>query len=530
MGFAGFITVKYSASVEPAFGKWAGGVALSNPFKIILGPLLACFFVGSSHAMGRILWTRLGGSIEFPTPGAEFTLLSAVGIAFQAVIGWVLLAVGWLPGGLLFILGIVAILAELTPTVDNLRSTLSPPSSEGDAFSRKTLTWLMALPLIFLSVTPFTWGIPELPGYLTDPAASFKLALGHIPLGLGIPLYSIYSTIGGPWAANAVTLGLTWLIILMILDTALRLFASRPAGLLGAILYLCIPFQYLLLSAPSWDIVLAFFLVASYSALVWFLFEGKFEAIPLAALLLGLALSVSARGIIFAGIFFLYVIISCIKQFAVRPLRAVAVIVTFIISTALGASLLAVQNNYLTGNWLYPIFTNPQNAIEFKIPEPAAPKWPDYRVSKAKPIPADTLIGVDFPTEYGSFPGVGYKMTMSTDGDLSAGPQGLGPFFMAFIPGILLLMITRRHTLQAWTLILLLLGGYLFWAYAGRIVSLYMLYAIFPFQALITGYIIDRLYLLSKLEEKRKMSYIFLILFIPAALLTFLWICPGFGL
>jgi len=530
MGFAGFITVKYLAAVEPAFGKWAGAVALSNPYKIILGPLLSCFFIGSSHAIGRFLWTRLGGTVEFPSPGTEFTLLSAIGIAFQVIIGWVLLALGWLPAGLLFFLGLFAIVIELTPMVESLRGAISPPPSEDELFSRKTLTWLLILPLVFITVTPFTWGIPDIPNYFDDPAASFKLAFGHTPLGLGIPLYAIYSRIAGPWAANAVSLGLIWLVILIILDTARRLFSSRPAGLLGAILFLCIPFQFSLVAKPSWDIVLAFFLMASYSALIWYLFETRFEGLTLAGLFLGLSFSVSARGIVFIGIFLLYIIISCIKHIRTSPLREVGILLIFLVLTAMGASLLAIQNHYLARDSSYPLFTDKNNMIAFNIPEPPAPKWPDYTTSKAKPIPPDALTGVDFPTRYGSFAGVGYKMTMSTDGDLSAGPQGLGPFFMAFIPGILLLMITRRHTLQAWTLILLLLFVYLFWAYAGRIVSLNMLYAVFPFQALITGYIIDRLYLLSKLEEKRAMSYIFLVLFIPSALLTFLWTCPGFGM
>jgi hypothetical protein len=268
--------------------------------------------------------------------------------------------------------------------------------------------------------------------------------------------------------------------------------------------------------------------MASYSALVWYLFESRFEGLALAALFLGLAFSVTARAIVYICIFLLYIIISCIKQIRTRALRGVGVLVTFVVVTAIGASLLAVQNHYLAGNWLYPL--SQRDMTVFNIPEPPPPEWPDWKTSKAKPIRPDALTGVDFPTRYGSFAGVGYKMTMSTDGDLSAGPQGLGPFFMAFIPGILLLMITRRHTVQAWTLILLLLFVYLFWAYAGRTVSLNMLYAVFPFQALITGYIIDRLYLLSKLEEKRSISYIFLIIFIPAALLTFLWTCPGFGM
>lgn len=164
------------------------------------------------------------------------------------------------------------------------------------------------------------------------------------------------------------------------------------------------------------------------------------------------------------------------------------------------------------------------------MPKPPEPKKAGEEPSKARPIPAERLTGVDFQDKYGAFTGVGYKLTMTTDGDFSRGPQGLGPFFMAFIPGILLIMITRRHTLEAWTLILLLLFVYLFWAYAARIMSLGIMYAIFPFQALLTGYIIDRLYLLSKLEEKRPVSYIFIILFIPAALFTFLWICPGYGL
>jgi len=380
-----------------------------------------------------------------------------------------------------------------------------------------------------MMVTPFIWGTPLPNPYFDDPGASFKLTIGRSPLGLDIPLYVIYARVGGPWAATAVNLGLIWLIIIAMLETSRRLFNSLPAGLLGAVLFLCIPFQYEIITQHSGEIVLAFFLVASFSALTWYLFDGKLEALPLSGFLLGLALSVSSKGIIFAVVFLLYAIIGSIGTIRRRLLVGIGILISFVVLAILFGSLLMVQNRILAGNFFHPIFTG--DKVEFDVPPSPEPDPMDRRVkpSKAKPIPADDLQGVDFPTEYGAFWGVGYKITMSTDGDLEKGPQGLGPFFMAFIPGILLIMVTRRHTLQAWTLILLLLFFYLFWAYAARIVSLRMLYAIFPFQALVTGYIIDRLYLLSKLDEKRAISYIFLVIFIPSALFIFLWTCPGFG-
>jgi hypothetical protein len=528
LGFAGYITIQYLLAVEPVLTKWMGALSLSNPFKIILGPAIAFFFFISSHALGRFLWTRLGGQIDFPGPGAEFTLLAGIGVSFQAVLGWVLFALGWLPGALFFFIGLVAFVIELNPTLENFRSLFSPAIAEGESFSRKTLTWLTWLMLIFFSFTPFTWGIPDAPTYLTNPVGSFKLTLGHSPLGLEFPLHAIYARIAGPWAANAVSLGLMWLIVIMMIDVAQRLFTSRPAGLLGVILLICVPFQFSLVTIPSREIVLAFFLIMAYSALVWSLFDDRFEGSLLSGFFLGLALSVSTRGIIFAAIYLLYAIIGSIGKIRARPLAGTGSLVAFIILTTFGASLLSIQNRYLAGNSLYPLFA--YSDVSLSVPEPHPPEGRGEKPSEAKPIPPDALEGVDFPTHYGNFAGVGYKMTMSTNGDLSAGPQGLGPFFMAFIPGILLIMITRRHTLEAWTLILLLLFVYLYWAYIGRIVSLKMLYAIFPFQALLTGYIVDRLYLLSKLEEKRPMSYIFIILFIPGALLTFLWTCPGYGL
>lgn len=528
IGFAAFITIKYYKAVEPTYAPWMGAFALSNIFKLILGPILALFFLLSSYALGRLLWTRLGGLPEFPSPGTGFLLLSAIGIASQSIITWLFLSLGWAPSALIFFICLVVLVMEIIPTIEALRSSLSPPVIEGESASRKSLSLLIWPMLFCMMVTPFMWGTPLPNPYFDDPGASFKLTIGHSPLGLDIPLYVIYARIGGPWAATAVNLGLIWLIIIGMLETSRRLFNSLPAGLLGAILFLCIPFQYSLITQPSGEIVLAFFLFASFSALIWYLFDGSLGALPLSGFLLGLALSVSAKGIIFAVVFLLYAIIGSIGTIRRRLLVGIGILISFVVLAILFGSLLMVQNRVLTGNFFHPILG--RDKVELDVPPPPEPDPMDLRAkpSKAKPIPADDLEGVDFPTEYGTFWGIGYKMTMSTDGDLKKGPQGLGPFFMAFIPGILLIMLTRRHTRQAWTLILLLLIFYLFWVYAARIVSLRMLYAIYPFQALVTGYIIDRLYLLSKLNEKRPISYIFLIIFIPSALFIFLWTCPGF--
>jgi hypothetical protein len=528
MGFAAFITVKYILAVKPHYEAWLGALSLSNIFMLILGPALAAFFVASSYGLGRLLWTRLGGMAEFPSAGTELLLLSAVGVTIQAIAGWVLSAFGWMPSTLIFFLGLIAFVIEITPFIETLRTALSPPVMEGEELSRKGFTWLIWPILFFVSLTPFIWNNPESPGYLIDPGASFKLTVGHSPIGLDFPLFGIYARIAGPWAANAVNLGLVWLILIGMLEASRRLYNSLPAGLLAIVLFLCLPVHFKMLAQPSPEIVLAFFLMAAYSALTWFLFTGRLDALPLSGVFLGLALSVSSKGIIFALVFLIYAIIGCIGHMRKRPVIASLILAAFIFLTALFGSLLAAQNMSLTGNAFYPLFSYP---VEFNVPEPPEPdlRVPDAKPSKALPIPADKLEGVDFPTNYGSFTGVGYKITMSTDGDLSKGPQGLGPLFMAFIPGILLIMITRRHTREAWTIILLLLLVYLFYAYAARIVSLKMLYAIFPFQALITGYIIDRLYLLSKLEEKRVISYIFIFIFIPAALVTFIWTCVGYG-
>ncbi len=528
MGFAAFITVKYILAVKPQYAAWLGALSLSNVFRLILGPALAAFFVASSYGLGRLLWTRLGGLADFPSAATEFLLLSGIGICVQAIFGWVLSAFGWTPSALVFFVGLIALVIEITPFTDTIRSAFSPPVKEGEGFSRKGFTWLIWPMLICVTLAPFMWNNPASPGWLSDAGASFKLTIGHSPIGLDKPLFGIYAGMAGPWAASAVNLGLLWLIIIGMLEASRRLYNSLPAGLLGIVLFLCIPLHFQMLAQPSPEIVLAFFLVASYSALTWFLFSGRLDALPLSGIFLGLALSVSSKALPFAIIFLLYALIGCAGHLRKRPVIAILILAAFIILAALFGSLLAAQNITQTGNAFYPLFSYP---VEFKVPEPALPnpRTPMAKRSKALPIPADKLEGVDFPTNYGSFAGVGYKMTMSTDGDLSKGPQGLGPFFMAFIPGILLILITRRHTREAWTIILLLLLVYLFWAYAGRIISLKMLYAIFPFQALITGYIIDRLYLLSKLEEKRAVSYIFIVIFIPAALLTFIWTCPGYG-
>ena len=530
IGFAVFISFKYYQAVKPAFFTWMGAFLLSDAYiiKLILGPILALFFMLSSFALGRLLWTRLGGEDEFPSPGTAFLLLSAIGISVQAITGWICLAFGWTPSALIFLLALVVLVMEITPTIETLRSTLSPPITKGESISRKGFGWLLWPMLFCISLTPFIWGAPPPLPYLEDPGASFKLTIGHSPIGLDVPLFAIYSKIGGAWAATSVNLALMWLMLIGMLEISRRLFNSLPAGLLGAALFLCIPLQYLLITKPAGEFVLAFFLLASYSALTWFLFAKKPEALPLAGFLLGVALSVSSKAMIIAAVFLLYAIIGSVCFIRRKPLVGVGMLIAFIALASAVGSLLVVQNKTLTGDLFYPTLN--QGNIEFDVPLPPEPGPFDYKTkpSKAKPIPPDTLEGVDFPTEYGPFWGVGYKMTMTTDGDIKKGPQGLGPLFMAFIPGILLIMITRRHTLEAWTLILLILFGYLFWAYAARIVSLRMLYAIFPFQAMLTGYIIDRLYLLSKLDEKRWISYIFILLFIPAALFIYLWTCPGY--